>query len=303
MTHGNAKFTRLTELVESGEVITTDKYLEAARRRRTWTYWKRDFLYHAGRWRKRLVPPLKWMPHRISEKVVILGHSDIATRLNDVTYLKSRGALMVLGVNCEPVPGSAWALPLGLTNYTHESVRHQVLGRQDLLIRADDESFPEGFKGSIFGCFDTRTLVRERERCARALSRYKGAVFEDPDYSLEGRRRYLASLRRHDFVACPEGNGVDTHRLWETLYMGGIPIVTSSPFIDELCRGLPVITIASWEALPPMETLHEMKEGLSRKTFQWQKLLASFWIAHVSALESSVMSNLAASSDTFNTSR
>jgi hypothetical protein len=36
------------------------------------------------------------------------------------------------------------------------------------------------------------------------------------------------------FVAAPRGNGVDTHRFWETLYRGGIPIVEKSRWSENL---------------------------------------------------------------------
>lgn len=39
---------------------------------------------------------------------------------------------------------------------------------------------------------------------------------------------YLTDLATHHFVLCPEGNGTDTHRLWEALYMGCCPILKRS---------------------------------------------------------------------------
>ncbi len=32
-------------------------------------------------------------------------------------------------------------------------------------------------------------------------------------------------MTRYKFVVCPRGCGVDTHRLWEALYIGCVPIV------------------------------------------------------------------------------
>ncbi|EKX43421.1 hypothetical protein GUITHDRAFT_110544 [Guillardia theta CCMP2712] len=49
---------------------------------------------------------------------------------------------------------------------------------------------------------------------------------------------YLRDLARHRFVLCPAGNGLDTHRTWESLLMGSVPIVASSP-MDSLFRFLP----------------------------------------------------------------
>lgn len=36
---------------------------------------------------------------------------------------------------------------------------------------------------------------------------------------------YLDALNKSIFCICPEGNGIDTHRFWEALYMGCIPVV------------------------------------------------------------------------------
>lgn len=36
---------------------------------------------------------------------------------------------------------------------------------------------------------------------------------------------FWIQIKSHDFVLCPTGNGPDSHRLWETLYLGSIPIV------------------------------------------------------------------------------
>ena len=50
---------------------------------------------------------------------------------------------------------------------------------------------------------------------------------------------------RHQFVVCPPGNGRDTHRCWEVLALGSIPIVVSSR-LDALYAPLPVIILDDW---------------------------------------------------------
>jgi hypothetical protein len=39
---------------------------------------------------------------------------------------------------------------------------------------------------------------------------------------------YLEELRRHRFSLAPPGNGLDTHRAWESLYLGTLPLVQDS---------------------------------------------------------------------------
>lgn len=38
-------------------------------------------------------------------------------------------------------------------------------------------------------------------------------------------RESLEVVARAQFVLCPRGNGYDTHRVWESLYLGSVPIV------------------------------------------------------------------------------
>lgn len=62
------------------------------------------------------------------------------------------------------------------------------------------------------------------------------------------RPKALATLAStFQFIACPRGNGTDTHRFWEALYRGSVPIVKRSAWsqsIDEL--GIPMIQLDSW---------------------------------------------------------
>ena len=55
-------------------------------------------------------------------------------------------------------------------------------------------------------------------------------------------------LKTYKFCICPEGNGVDTHRLWEALYLKVIPIVIDSEFTQTLLKNdIPLIVLNSWD--------------------------------------------------------
>jgi len=56
---------------------------------------------------------------------------------------------------------------------------------------------------------------------------------------------YLDNIYNHKFVLCPEGNGIDTHRIWETLYMGSIPVVERNITSDLLYSYFPCLTTMS----------------------------------------------------------
>lgn len=61
---------------------------------------------------------------------------------------------------------------------------------------------------------------------------------------------YAKLARRFKFIACPAGNGIDTHRVWETLYRGSFPIVKRSAWSESLREmGYPILEVDSWENL------------------------------------------------------
>lgn len=66
----------------------------------------------------------------------------------------------------------------------------------------------------------------------------------------------LSSYRRS---ICPEGNGADTHRLWESLYLQCRPVVLRTVFIERLLLEFPLLRpsfecLERWEDFVPDET-------------------------------------------------
>ena len=60
-------------------------------------------------------------------------------------------------------------------------------------------------------------------------------------------KRFAQEMNEYKFVACPRGNGIDTHRFWETLYRGSVPIVIASKWSNSLkYLDLPLIEVSNW---------------------------------------------------------
>lgn len=87
---------------------------------------------------------------------------------------------------------------------------------------------------------------------------------------------YLKDLRNSKFVACPRGNGLDTHRTWETLLMGSIPIVESSS-LNSLYTELPVLVINNWDDLTKNFLENKYME-FSLNKLNTGKMYASYWL-------------------------
>ena len=93
---------------------------------------------------------------------------------------------------------------------------------------------------------------------------------------------FYKMLSQFYFNVCPMGNGFDTHRFWETLMVGTIPIVKSHDYIDNLLfqyPKLPIIVVKSWEELPELiETLTQERYNELWDASDISSGLHDYWI-------------------------
>lgn len=104
---------------------------------------------------------------------------------------------------------------------------------------------------------------------------------------------YSSLASNYQFVFCPRGNGIDTHRFWETLYRGSIPVVFNSEWATYFMQlGVPMVTIECIDeiyALPQKAPIFSHEDILSaHKTV----LTLEFWIRRIQQFNDSKNSNL-----------
>lgn len=87
--------------------------------------------------------------------------------------------------------------------------------------------------------------------------------------------RYLDDLYNHKFILCPQGNGMDTHRTWEALYLGTIPIekrnINNQFYID-----LPICFVDDWEEITEPFLKREY-ERITTANWNLEKLDFNYW--------------------------
>lgn len=94
-------------------------------------------------------------------------------------------------------------------------------------------------------------------------------------------RRYAS----YPFVLSAHGNGLDCHRTWEVLCLGGIPIVKTSS-LDPLYRGLPVAIVEDWREVRDAARLRHWLETLgplADATAVQAKLAPRAWLSPLRA--------------------
>lgn len=124
--------------------------------------------------------------------------------------------------------------------------------------------------------FRKSTNRNERDALYQYFQNFDWVITKNPELSLE---EYEKDLKENLFVLCPWGNGVDTHRLWETLYSGSIPITKKHPTFNKF-NDLPIIQVDSYKDIN-YQMLTNCLSEIKNKNFNFNKLNAVWWIEEI----------------------
>ena len=87
--------------------------------------------------------------------------------------------------------------------------------------------------------------------------------------------KYIDNIYSHKFVFCPGGNGMDSHRKWESLYMGAIPIDKRN-IDNQFYQDLPICLVDNWEDVTKDFLLKEY-ERIQAGNWNMDMLTFEYW--------------------------
>jgi hypothetical protein len=112
----------------------------------------------------------------------------------------------------------------------------------------------------------------------RTISNFNGTVTNRYNDGSD----YFELMMTSKFVLCPSGLGWDTHRAWEALVLGTIPIMETYYRKDGLYRSyanLPVLWVDHFDNVTPELLNQEYPRILSRaREYAFEKLTIQWWI-------------------------
>jgi len=264
------------------DYLTHEMLLEESRPDVAVEYIKRDFVFRPGLWRGTSQEPV-WR-RRIKKGSLVIGHSDLRTTCRDVLMIK---ILTGARVYCANLSCPDWflklsqshKLPLGLTNPTNESEFHAVFGDSSQISTVARELVGSN-PLTLYANFDQRTSPKKRAFLAELCGSMPHIRVGTMDPTRTGRLRYLRDMRDTRLVICPEGNGMDTHRFWEALYVGAIPVVLKNSYSAKLgsLLNLPYLPIESWgELASESHVVARGQEILASRSFGLDAARGSHW--------------------------
>ena len=162
-------------------------------------------------------------------------------------------------------------IPLGLQNSRYH---HFGIVRDFKNLRA---KYTEK-KPKILCSFDIRTNMKKRKIAQEILRDHINTDI----FSNLSAHVYREKLCEYMFQACPEGNGLDTYRAWESLYLNVIPIVIKNNFYSQFVN-LPMLTLNNWTELKSYKA-NDLKRiyKLKLKKLKYCKYIWSdYWIKDI----------------------
>jgi hypothetical protein len=262
-----------------------------ARRGRPFSYFKKDYLFSDGTWRGAHVAPVSPSDFRA---VVVIGHSDYELATSDALRLAAAAlprAIFASNLTVSPLVRKVFGadyLPLGLSNPTRESPKHEIFGDwslvRDVALEAVAPQPPE--RARLYANFDPRTAPKHRQQVAAVCEELDHVEVGTIEVSKSGRLAYLRAMRDAGLVVCPRGNGPDTHRFYEALYVGAIPVVLKSSYAAQMASRLrlPHLTVAKWSALNDLAALRLRAARLRSQPCSLQWIRKSAWLERLENL-------------------
>lgn len=171
------------------------------------------------------------------------------------------------GVNVNYIHPNLKSIPLGIGNpYVLETPREE-----DFLSATGDR-----IDGKLLYInHRVETYPDERRQPYELFSTNDWITVEEPEKK-GNFRRYMKSLSEHKFMLCPRGNGIDTYRFWECLYMGVIPIVKKCINVD-FYADLPILVIENYSDITK-EMLETKYSEITSRSWNTEKLICDYWI-------------------------
>jgi hypothetical protein len=157
----------------------------------------------------------------------IVHNSDRSFGMNELNFLLPH-AIKIYAINTSTTHPILTTIPIGFADKT-----------LPLVTSFKRPNIERDIK--IYGNFTPRTNFEKRNHCYDIFKNNENVVFKSEISTDE----FYNDLCRSKFVLCPEGTGLDTHRVYESLLCGATPVVLRNS-LSTLYEKLPVCIVDSW---------------------------------------------------------
>ncbi len=166
------------------------------------------------------------------QKKFILACQNADTEFNARWLAKLRPyALQIYTINCVIQDPILTTIPIGFGDWSLDIIPTvQMNGPRTIEILAG---------------FFVNTNSRTRQPCLDSMLKTPHAITG----LTTTKQEYYGRLCISKYVVCPEGQGHDTHRVYESIYFGAIPILLKPSVLAHLYKDMPIYWVDSWDSI------------------------------------------------------
>lgn len=202
--------------------------------------------------------------NRINKKFTLITHNSDRDFTKDMFTIFENHIKHIFAINCTYQHNKITKIPLGFNDQSTE-----ILDKKDF-------SFKEK-QNLIYMNFKIHHHI-DRKKCFDYFNQFN---WVDKDQAILSYSDFYDKLNTYKYCISPRGTGIDTHRLYESLLFGVLPIVKKSE-LDDLYKSFPVILVNDWNEIT-YEFLNENYETFLKNLIKWKEenknwFLPKFWI-------------------------
>ena len=86
--------------------------------------------------------------------------------------------------------------------------------------------------------------------------------------------KYRDDIEKYKYVLCPPGNGIQTHRLWEAMYFGSIPVVKDS-ILYKSFKKLNIIFVDNFKNIK----IKELDKNINNQAIPYKQFFKNYYEA------------------------
>lgn len=143
------------------------------------------------------------------------------------------------------------------------------------LLEKNKNSFTR--RNLIYANFNIETNFAYRSFIKKTLIAQDFVTWEDPSSDYD---QFLQGVLDHEAVACPVGNGADTHRIYETAFLDRVAISFDPLQYRYIHNLFPVCLVKNISEFADPNNL-KIKIDEAKNNFDRKHLLADFWIQKI----------------------
>lgn len=155
------------------------------------------------------------------------------TPLDDYIWDKIPDNVTIWSANGVIFGGKVHPFPHGIERKMYEGYNHH-----ELLLNA------------CTGVVEPKKALLVAHRTDTGNRKDIGSMFSDKEWATVTHlpyEQYLQAIQNHKFVLCPSGNGIESARNWETLYLRRVPVFKDHPYLREMFKDFPALFVNEWD--------------------------------------------------------